>query len=384
MPSAPEGAEVRDHPDWTTRGLIAVRVVALAVVVIGVPHWPDAAAHRYARIVAEGGVPWRDTPVEYAIGDWLVIRAVAWGGLGLTRILLGIVAFGADLVAWAAVVYGWGRSAGRRYLWLGLPLLLFIYRRGDLVSVALAVAGLALAERGHERSGGVSIAAAILTKIWPVVVAPAFALERRWKAVTTGVIALVAGGLAWLAIGGMNIIADVSSFRGAEGWAVASTVGVVVWVRTGTFQFEAGAPRTGTVPGWAPFALGALAVVLVAVVWLLAGRRRQRPAGTPALAAVASLLACAPLLSPEYMAWLLPWAAVAGGRWAKLTSVPIVLTAAYVLLRFLDLSRSPGVDQLLLIARNLAVIAIIVANLGWGRDASDVAAEDALQPHAVA
>src|SRR6188768_690095 len=150
-------------------GLVALRVVALVTVVVGVPHYPDSAAHRFYDIAHHPGVPWRDTPVEYAIGDWVVIRAVGWGSLATARILLAIVAFAADLTAWWAVAKGWGRDAAVRYLWLGAPLLILIYRRDDLVPVALAALGLAWARRDRERAGGLSLAASALMKVWPLV-----------------------------------------------------------------------------------------------------------------------------------------------------------------------------------------------------------------------
>ena len=43
--------------------LVALRVVAVAVVIIGVPHYPDSAAHRFFQIAHAPGIPWRDTPV---------------------------------------------------------------------------------------------------------------------------------------------------------------------------------------------------------------------------------------------------------------------------------------------------------------------------------
>jgi hypothetical protein len=365
--SGPERAdEVPTRPDWTTRGLLTVRVLALAVVVTGVPHWPDAAAGRFVQIAHGPGLPWRDSPVEYALVDWAVIRAVGWGSVGLARALLGLVAFGADLVAWRAVRHGWGPAAAARYLWLGTPLLVFIYRRSDLVAVALAVLALAWVTRDRQRAGGVAIAAAVLMKIWPIVVAPAVALERRWKALTTAAIALAVGLLGWLTLGGADALRQVSTFRGATGWELESTVGALVWAATGQHRFESGANRTGTVPGWAPTVLGLLAIGLVAATWLLGRRRRQRPAGAPALTAVAALLICAPVFSPQYVAWLLPWAAIAGGRWAKLTAVPVVLTGALVASWYLDQHLGPGVNQVILTARNLAVMGIVVLDLGWG------------------
>src|SRR4051794_29988136 len=72
-------------------GLVALRVVAVVTVLVGVPHYPDSAAHRFYDIAHHPGVPWRDTPVEYAIGDYVVIRAVGWGSLSLARGLLAVV-----------------------------------------------------------------------------------------------------------------------------------------------------------------------------------------------------------------------------------------------------------------------------------------------------
>jgi hypothetical protein len=316
--------------------------------------------------IAQGpGLPWRDTPVEYALGDWLVIRAVGWASVGLARALLGLVAFGADLVAWRAVAYGWGRSTATRYLWLGTPLLAFIYRRSDLVTVALAALALAWAARDRDRAGGGALAAAVLTKVWPVVVAPALALERRWKALITAAIAFAAGLLGWLALGGIDAVRQVSTFRGASGWELESTIGAVVWAVTGQHRFEAGANRTGTVPGWAPALLLVATIATIVAVWLVARDRDRAPAGVPALAAVAALLVFAPVFSPQYVAWLLPWAAVAGGdgrRWTWLGGAPVILTGALVTLWYLDVDLGPGGNQIVLVTRNLAMMLIVVAS----------------------
>jgi hypothetical protein len=97
----------------------------------------------------------------------------------------------------------------------------------------------------------------------------------------------------------------------------------------------------GTVPPWARGATLALAVVVVTAAWLTAWRRRHRGVGVPATAAVAGLLIVSPILSLQYVSWLLPWAALAveerRGRWVTalvvaacaLTGVPIVLARAF-------------------------------------------------------
>ncbi len=347
-------------------GLVALRVVAVASVVVGVPHYPDSAAHRFVQIAHAPGIPWRDTPVEYALGDWLVIRAVGWGSLAAARALLAVVAFAADLVAWRAVARGWGRDAALRYLWLGAPLLIFIYRRSDLVPVALAALGLAWARRDRERAGGVALGAAVLTKVWPIVVAPALALERRMRALTTAAIAAAAGVATWIVIGGPGALRQVGTFRGSTGWEIGSTIGVPVWALTGQYRFEEGANRSGTIPAGAPEALLLLTVITVVAIWLLARRRDEEPAGAPALAAVAALLVCSPVFSPQYVAWLLPWAAVAGGdgrRWTWLGGAPVIITGALVTIWYVDIDLGPGGNQLVLGARNLSVIVIVAVYL---------------------
>ncbi len=347
-------------------GLVALRVVAVVTVLVGVPHYPDSAAHRFYDIAHHPGVPWRDTPVEYAIGDYVVIRAVGWGSLSLARGLLAVVAFVADLVAWRAVRHGWGRDAALRYLWLGAPLLIFIYRRSDLVPVALAALALAWARRDRERAGRIALAATVLTKVWPLVVAPALALERRTRVLATAAIAAAAGLAAWIAIGGVGALRQVGTFRGSTGWEIGSTIGVPVWALTGQHRFEEGANRSGTIPRGAPEALLLATVATVTAVWLLARRRDEVPAGAPAMAAVAALLAFAPVFSPQYVAWLLPWAAVAGGdgrRWTWLGAAPVIITGALVTIWYVDVDLGPGANQLVLGARNLSVIVIVVVYL---------------------
>jgi len=347
-------------------GLVALRVVVVATVIVGVPHYPDSAAQRFSEIAHRAGIPWRDTPVEYAIGDYIVIRAVGWGSLALARALLAIVAFVADLVAWRAVDRGWGRDAAVRYLWLGAPLLIFIYRRSDLVPVALAALGLVWARRDRERAGGIALGLAALSKVWPLVVAPALAVERKTRALTTAAIAAGAGLVVWLAIGGLDALRQVGTFRGSTGWEIGSTVGVPVWAFTGEHRFEEGANRSGMIPTGAPEVLLALTVLTVTLIWLLARHRDDQPAGAPALAAVAALLAFSPVFSPQYVAWLLPWAAVAGGdgrRWTWLGAAPVIITGALVTIWYVDIDLGPGRNQLVLAARNLAVMVIVVSYL---------------------
>ena len=168
--------------DVLTAALLLLRVVVVVTVIAGVPHFPSAAATRFHEIAHAAGTPYRDVAVEYPIGELGLIEIVGRWSAGIARALLGLVAFGADLAAFACVLSGWGREAARRYLLLGAPLLVFVYRRSDLVAVALAVAGVVLVRREASRRGGALLGLGVLSKLWPAVLLPILVLMRRTRA----------------------------------------------------------------------------------------------------------------------------------------------------------------------------------------------------------
>ena len=286
-----------------TRSLVLVRVVVLVSVLAGVPSYPSAAATRYRDIARSTGTPYRDHEVEFAPGELAIAELVGRSAPSTARILLAFLAFAGDLGAFLALRKGWGTATARRYLWLGLPLLIFIYRHADLVTVAVAVSAVLWAHLCREGAAGIAMAVAFLTRLWPVILTPIWVIERRRRALWVFASAASAGVVAWIAFGGIGAIGQVSSFREASGWELESSVGVLLWA------FESGANRTGMVPGWAGALTLVLLIAIFALVWLRASRTGSDPAGGAALAAVASLLALSPLLSPQYTSWLLPWGA---------------------------------------------------------------------------
>jgi Glycosyltransferase family 87 len=150
-----------------------------------------------------------------------------------------VLAFVADIATWFALRLGWGSRAAERYLWIGAPLLVFIYTRFDLVPVALATWGAVLATRGSQRLGGGTMALAALTKLWPVVLFPAFLVAGCKRAFAWAVLLAMALVGGWLALGGVGGLTDVLTFRHARGWEVESTVGTIVWIATGgPFRWE--------------------------------------------------------------------------------------------------------------------------------------------------
>ncbi len=272
----------------------------------------DADISRFHQIATADGRPYRDLEVEYAPAETVVIELLARGDLGSTAVRVAVFALACDLFAFAGLWHGWGRRPAALYLLIGLPLVPFIYSRLDPLVVALAIWGLALARRGRERTGGATLALAGLTKLWPLVVAPALLIERRTRA-ARWFACLFAGGIAaWIGYGGVDAIRQVVSFRGATGWEIESTIGSLVWLFTGgPVRIEGGAPRVGEIPGWSrPLLLLVLVGVLVAI-WARARDRRVDAAGAPSLAALAALLALSPLFSLQYALWIAPWAAIA-------------------------------------------------------------------------
>src|SRR5436190_14088439 len=158
-----------------TFALLALRIVVLVVAIqAGRTSGPTDDLARFAEIEQQRGVPYRDFPVEYAPIETLIVRFGMSAEPAATAARVAVLAFAADIAIWWAVRIGWGTRAAERYLWVGAPLLVFIYTRFDLAPVALAAWGAVLAIRGSQRAGGATMAVAALTKLWPAAVAPGF------------------------------------------------------------------------------------------------------------------------------------------------------------------------------------------------------------------
>jgi hypothetical protein len=354
-----------------TLGLLALRVgVLLIACQVGAsrPLTDDLA--RFHEIVGTPGTPYRTFTVEYLPGEALFIEGLGSADPVALAVRVAFAAFLADIATWAAVRHGWNGRAAERYLWIGTPSLVFIYTRFDLVPVALAAWGAALAIRGAQRSGGFSFAVGILSKAWPIVLLPALfvmGLRRafRWAAACCSV-----GVAAWLAFAGVGPVLDVVTFRHAQGWGVESVVGTLTWIATdGPIRLEAGAPRIGVASRWATVGLALVLIVVLVQIWRIAAARKRGAFGAAAVAAVGALIALSPLFSLQYVVWLLPWAAVAwldGDHPLSSTVAGVqVLTAVLFVVYAPDRA---GVAQALLLFRNALDIALPVLWLLPERD----------------
>jgi hypothetical protein len=177
--------------------------------------------------------------------------------------------------------------------------------------------------------GGVAFAAAILAKVWPLAILPVMVVHRKLRALIWSVAALALGTLGWVWWGGPSGPLQVATQRHTPGWEYESAIGSILWAfGRGGFVSINDSTRLGVAPGWAKALLLGVAIVGIAAVWYRASRREPREIGLPAVAAVSTLMLSAPLLSPPYMLWLAPWAAIA---WTERTGHVRWLLAALML-----------------------------------------------------
>ena len=359
--------------------LIALRIIMLLSTIRAIQLNPDRLddARRLQQIATTDGRPWRDVEVEYAPVEVVLVRLVAGSTTVDTGIRLALLAFLGDVVTFAILRRVWGHRAGIRYLALGTPLLPLIYYHFDPIPTAMAVGAVALASRGRERIGGTTLALAMLAKVWAVVLAPMWVLERRRSALAWFLGFAAIGGLSWIAYGGTGAPGQVATFRHATGWHVASVVGDVVWLLTGGPAFvHSGTIRVGSVPGWAPALLIACGLALIVLIWRRARDWPGPPAGAPALAAVTALCLVSPLFSVQYVWWLLPFAAVAtlgprgrvfGGLTAAASVLSIAIAYALVFGEPHVAGTAATVGRWLVLARNISCVAIVASFIWYAR-----------------
>lgn len=322
---------------------------------------------RFTEIAAAEGRPYRDFPVEYPPVSLAAIELVAGANGNETGVGLVWFMFLCDVATATALAVGWGRRAAVAYLVLTVPLVGFLYLTIDLFPAALATLSVALAVRGRDRLGGLTMATAVLAKIWPLAVVPLFLVQRRRRALAWSMCGLALGILLWVSWAGLSGPLQVATQRHTPGWEYESTVGSLLWAFTGSpLRSVNDSSRLGVAPDWAKALLLVAAVAGIIAVWRRASEQRQSEIGFPALAAVSILLLSAPLLSHPYVIWLAPWAAIA---WTERRGHIRTLVAALMLVSgLLVVSYSTALPdvalwsvKLILLLRNALIAAVPVA-----------------------
>jgi hypothetical protein len=294
----------------------------------------------YQDFLHQGLVPYRDFVFEYPPGA-LVPMWIAGGDRdGLSFLMLGC-AIVTQLAAWA--LGGW--RAG--WLMVATPVLAgaLVRTHFDFFPTALALVGLALIaarpRRGAVELGFLVLALGTMTKLWPAILAAvAFCWllgrgERR-LALRSGAIftvAVLAIGIPFAALGGFPD--RMVRFHLDRPVQIESTAATVLEIAGGSHvtgdpivhdEFKSNGLDGGA--AGAVSALSSLALLLVAALILRLAACRPTRDGLvlAALAITLAFVAFSKVLSPQYMVWLLPLAAVAAGRGRRLA--PALVAAA--------------------------------------------------------
>lgn len=350
----------------TACALIAVHA-AIGIAEAAVSARPMGDFLRYWTIAIAPGRPYVDYPVEFPPATLLIFKMIAAAArdravFSLVIVLLNIVA---DVVIARTLWIEWGSDAAVFYLAAVLPMLPILNYRMDLWPTACTMLAVVAWRRQKPIAGSIALLEGIALKVWPAALAMWLFGERRRGLRTALLLSASAAAVitAWIAVAGADGVRQVVTFRCAQGWEIESTVGAVwLLVDPRTLRVESGAWRVGTMtPGRSVLLFALAAPLTAAIVWLGARRRRL---GAAWIAAVGVLLVSSPLFSAQYIAWIVPPAAIA---WverdrlpAMLVAIATMLTCAYfaAFQAALDGDRAAA---LLIVARNLVVIAATIA-----------------------
>jgi hypothetical protein len=322
---------------------------------------------RFFEIAHSSGRPYVDYMVEYppllvAVVKGIALVAPSRTPFGVTIVLLSMVAEAAIAVLmWRA----WGLRAALIFLFIDSFLLALFVVRLDLLSTALVVGALValLSRRGV--IAGLLIVAAVGLKLWPaplalvmVPIAPPFVRRRYVRALLGSAVVLA---LVWVGVGGGgDAIRQVVTFRNSTGWQIESAMGSVVHLFTHERVItEAGANRFGHVPGGLVPALYILAALLT--VWVISAVR-PRTIASAWVATVGAFLVCSTLLSPQFIAWLVPAAAIAWIARDRAVTVAVFVAVIFTMLEDLNynaLVRLEPAAEALVIVRNVALLAAV-------------------------
>ncbi len=274
----------------------------------------------------------------------------------------------ADVTIAAALAWGFGWPAAMIYLTLAVPLLRLFYMRFDLLPTAAVTIGAALYRRGHPVMTGAAFAVGTAFKLWPLTLAAWFA--GRWheaagrRAALSWVTTAVAVTVPWLAADGVDGVEQVVTFRGATGWQVESVGGAAIAASEGltTLRLESDAWRVGTISPVASVTLLAIGTGLaLGLSWLLTATPNS--IGLAWLSSVLALLVFAPILSPQYIAWITPAMAITfteGHRVAALLAACVIPLTVVMMWGYAGLLAHEEWAVWLIVLRNVMLVTAFV------------------------
>jgi hypothetical protein len=339
---------------------------------------------RYYEIATSHGRPYADYQVEYPIGAFGMFRMLALprggpGSFGVAMVCTNLVA---DGVCVLALLWGWGMMAAAYFALALIPVFDLLLNRMDLPSVAAAT--LAVAAWRQDRLAVAAVAAVIggAFKLWPLLFLGLLPVPRRERIVAAPIVACaIAGGViaaVWGWMAGWHGLLEVLTFRGARGWQIESVGGALVHlVSAESPRLESGAWRIGTVSRAISIPMSIVAAPLC--LWSVWRGGRTRHVGSGWLAGVSSLIVLSPLLSAQFVGWLVPGAAMAWAegdrRPALVAALAVLLTAAFFPLWYEAVIRGSTPALVLVVLRNVVLVALAVLAIVTLRRASLVDAD---------
>lgn len=346
-------AERRPDP-WRRPLLLAVVLIHVLAVLRPLDVLFPVDAWAIGRHLLQGDIPYRDFQFEYPP---LSLAAFVLPGLaphGWANHVLALQAVAAEAVA---VLFIYRRSGAlRRYALLSLLVFPLLAGGFDAIPMAALAASTALLARGR-RAGWIVATAGGMVKVIPGVAWSWCRHHRTMAAASLVVTAAVLLAPVALARHRNDDWVSYSVNRGVEAGSVAATT---TWVANGvsgkpsTFAYRF---KANEIDGAAiPAALWMLAGGL-AMLWVMR-RARGRDAWWLALLAVDIFLVSSKVLSPQFVAWTAPLAAVVGGREFRAHLAIAALTLATV-----AVPPEPAVVLTILAVRNALLVVTVAAGL---------------------
>ncbi len=345
---------------WLVATMIGVRIMAALVLTVGpatdsVEELKGWDAARFQQIVAAEGRPWFDHAVEYPPGSVVIAELLApdrADGVVTTNRRLVVASLVVDLVLAVVLLRGAGRAPAVAYLALGTLMVPIGLLRLDLwATLAATVAWFALRDR-RPLTFGVAVTVGWLVKVFPIALIGVAIARRSWGAFAAAAALSTAATGAWIWYGGVGAVEQVLSLRDVTGWHLESVAGsLVALLGDESPRLEADAYRIGDLEPAVVLA-GRLITVAVSLGLIrFASRCRSEDhdeaTALMTLGSLAVLLVTAPLLSPQFLLWLSPFAALLVRSPADLRRPEVVLTAAAMALTSITLAwfGPPDLDQ---------------------------------------
>jgi hypothetical protein len=369
----------------------------------------------YGQRVADGQIPYRDFRLEYppAALPLFVLPLAAHKTLSAHTYYRNFAALTTALMA-ATIAFTalslWRLRRTRQNVLVGLSLLAtsaialgsLVYTRYDVWPAALVAAALALLLNGRTSVAALALGVAVAAKLYPLVVLPLLVIfvwrrssprqALRALLLASGAALAIVGPFIAIAPGAVEAAIRVQLEHSLQIESLGSAALVMLAKLGITFggvalhgQTSSGlATTTSLVGSGAGATLAVLSVTRVAaLLWIWASFARG-PASVDRLlcsmaAALTASVALSPVLSPQYLIWLLPVVPLVQGRRGLVATAilacGVALTHAWYPYRFFSfVDHLHAGDLVLLLVRDLALVVLLLALAAPGR----------LRPHAVA